>query len=486
MDSTASLSQAFRRSSNIQPSSVGMDTPQLLNERALLANMLVEVRNSDNIEARSSLNLSEQSDSTSNPPSMGDLSPLEGPYSLLNGAQNSTAVQKEDSSVQLETPHSVGTVFNEGLNSISGISHVLNAIPAATGISADTLGKAPLFTGGVALGLGSAAGSFAIYQQSKQINRLEQQKQGILNSLKAPSSMPEGDNSGSLQSKETADRQVRRLDGQIQQLRAERMMTAGVVGSSAVLGATTVGLAASGSLMAARATGTALGGLGILLSTVGAIKDGQAAITQRKVNEQLKTASEILETQASEAGELTASLKNVAEHAKTAGKSRERGKWFSMSMNILNGLTGAAGIAFKFLIVGSAAATAGTVLLAAGGALALGAACFGIYKWQQNVKLKNAANAALINTQSEPGRIKEHDKLIKTNKYYALKQFVADLQSNTSEGDKNKTINYLSTALNMLPQDAATFYNELENPDTSASATQLLANALFRGKPIVM
>jgi uncharacterized protein HemX len=417
---------------------------------------------------------------------MGNLSPSVGPPSLSNPAQKSTAVQKEDSSVQLETPHSVGTVFNEGLNTISGITHVLNALPAATGISADTLGKAPLFTGGVALGLGSAAGSFAIYQQSKQINRLEQQKQEILHSHFYPNSIPEGDNSGSLQDQETAARQIRRLDGQIQQLRTERMITAGVVGSSAALGATTVGLATSGSLMAARATGTALGALGILLSTVGAIKDGQAAITQRKVNERLESASKILETPAPEASELTESLKNVAEHAKTAGKSRERGKWFSMSMNILNGLTGAAGIAFKFLIVGSAAATAGTVLLAAGGALALGAACFGIYKWQQNVKLKNAANAALINTQSEPARSEEHNKLIKTNKYYALKQFVADLQSNTSEGQKNTILDYFQTALNLPPNDAAIFYNELKNPDTSASATQLLANALFRGKPIVM
>jgi hypothetical protein len=486
MGSTAGISQGISRPANIQPSSVGMDTPQLLNERTRLGNQLVEVRNSNDIEARAQHNLSERSASPSNSLNMGLLSSTEGPSSLLSGVPNSTAFNKEESSVQLETPHSVGTVFNEGLNTISGIGHVLNAIPAATGISADTLGKAPLFTGGVALVLGSAAGSFAIYQQSQQINRLEQQKQGVLNSLKGPGSMPEGDNAGSLQSNNTADRQIRRLDGQIQQLRTERMITAGVVGSSVVLGATTVGLAASGSLMAARATGTALGGLGILLSTVGAIKDGQAAITQRKVNEKLKSASETLEAPATEAGELTASLKNVAEHAKTAGKSRERGKWFSMSMNILNGLTGAAGIAFKFLIVGSAAATAGTVLLAAGGALALGAACFGIYKWQQNVKLKNAANAALISTQREPARSVEHNKLIETNKYYALKQFVADLQSNTSEGQKNTILGYFQTALNLSREDAATFYNELKNPDTSASATQLLANALFRGKPIVM
>jgi uncharacterized membrane protein YhiD involved in acid resistance len=155
-------------------------------------------------------------------------------------------------------------------------------------------------------------------------------------------------------------------------------------------------------------------------------------------------------------------------------------------MNVLNGLTGAAGIACKFLIVGSAAATAGTVLLAAGGALAVGAALFGVYKLHQHVKLKNAANVALINTQVQPERSIEHEGLLKNNKYYALKQFVADLQSNNSVDQKNTTLDYLSTALNMSLEEVNTFYDELKNPDTSASATQLLANALFRAKPIVM
>lgn len=483
MDSIALNSQAIRRTSSLQPSSVGTDPPHELSNGAQLRSL--SVPNSEHTLRRASSTSSANFPSTSNPKILLIVSPSEGPRSKLDG-KNSSTDQNEDRRENLATPYPVGTVISEGLTTLSGITNVLSAIPPATGTSAADLGNATMITGVTSLGLGTAAGGFAIYQQSKQINLLETQKQQILNSVKPLNSKSEEDNSDGLQPTVPAERQIRRLEDQIQQLKKERIVTAGVVGSSAVLGATTVGLMATGSLMAARNTGTALGGLGIVMSTYGAITDGHAAITQRKVNEQLNSSLKKLETQKPEAGELTASLNQVAKHAKTAGKSRERGKWFSMSMNVLNGLTGAAGIACKFLIVGSAAATAGTVLLAAGGALAVGALFFGAYKLHQHLKLKNAANVALINTQVQPERSIEHEGLLKNNKYYALKQFVADLQSNNSVDQKNTTLDYLSTALNMSLEEVNTFYDELKNPDTSASATQLLANALFRAKPIVM
>ncbi len=156
-------------------------------------------------------------------------------------------------------------------------------------------------------------------------------------------------------------------------------------------------------------------------------------------------------------------------------------------MNLLNAFTGAAGIAFKFAVAGSAAATAGTVLLAAGGAFALGALGFGLYKLFKNKQLRNAANVPLKSPPfSSEKDAKDHSTRLTNNKYYALKQFVSDLQRNTSEDQQNTTLNYFKSALSMSQQHAEAFYAELRNPDTSAAATQVLANALFRGKAIQM
>ena len=82
--------------------------------------------------------------------------------------------------------------------------------------------------------------------------------------------------------------------------------------------------------------------------------------------------------------------------------------------------------------------------------------------------------------------LEKHQVLLKKNKYYALKQFVFELQRNTSEEMRATTLGYFATALKMPAEHAAVFYAELQDPDTSASATLLLADALFRGKPIQM
>lgn len=632
MASSADLAQAIRSTMNVRPSSVSLDSPQLLNGQALLRRMSVDVRSADRIEARATQTLSQQVALPSSQLDIANLEPFTGPLSLLSHASASSTVLSQEPlqvqspqvasaagspvstgvnavlvepgeqealqvhelvqsapandveihapvvpeeagqsgfeklelpennlsarlsarlpslekllpdmaktssnqvandvpsivepppaldamahsvpelsarqsgaviegvsveqlipfNVQLETPHSLVGIIGEGVNTLSGASDALSAIPAVAGLDHTRFDAAVNSTGLVTLGLGWGLGAFALYQQTKQISLLEQHKRDIENSVQPKDAKPEevnSDLSSSDKLSEVAQRSIRRLDDQIKQVTKERYLTAGAFGSAVALGGATVGLSQSGSLIAARATGTALAGVGIVLSTAGAVIDGLAAQRQRKVNAQLESSLAELKKAAPPPGALAESLTKVAEHAKTAGKSRERGKWFSMSMNVLNGLTGVAGIAFKFLMVGSAAATAGTVLLAAGGALALGAAAFGLYKWRQNVKLRNAANAELINLQSKPDLKDKHDALLKNNKYYALKQFVFDLQHNTSETLKATTLTYLGTALNLNIQQAEAFYAELKNPDTSVAATQHLADALFRGKAIVM
>ena len=155
-------------------------------------------------------------------------------------------------------------------------------------------------------------------------------------------------------------------------------------------------------------------------------------------------------------------------------------------MNVLNGLTGVATVAFKFLVAGSAAAVAGTVLLATGGVLVGAAVAFGIYKGMQRSRLKKAAQEPLRDLTKNPEAKAEHQVLLSKNKYYALKQFVVDLQRNASDVQKSTTVAYFATALNLTHEKAEAFYAELKNPDTSTEATQILADGLFRAKPVVI
>jgi hypothetical protein len=162
----------------------------------------------------------------------------------------------------------------------------------------------------------------------------------------------------------------------------------------------------------------------------------------------------------------------------------------NLTLNALNGTASLAGFALKFVVTGVAATTAGAVLLAAGGVLAVTALAFGGYKLYKHIQLKKAAAVPLRDPSSDPLEKEAHDKLMSTNKYYALKQFVFDIQNNPPPADKEKTIKFFETVFKMTPDHARAFYAELEQkpgPENPVhQASQLLADALFRGKPILM
>jgi hypothetical protein len=471
--------------SNLNVPRPNLGTPQMPQGQALLRQMSVDVLSADDIESKSSRVLIHergQAQARSNI-SMAHVVSSMGPPSLANAGRPSKVI---------DTPHNVGEIINQGLNTLTGTTEILRAEPVVSGDLSNAVNGAAMGTGaGLAL-LSVSAGIFVFVQQSKQIKQLEQTKQQVLLNLARSENPESGD---PVPSSDRSERTIRRLDDQIKTARANRVLTGTTISASMVLGGATIGFMASGLVDAAMGTGTALGSLGVGLNIVGAVINAREIRHQSQVNQRLEAGLEGLQSASSrdhhapiERRELTDSLMQVAQHATTAGQSRKSGKWVGLALNVLNGLTGTAAIAFKFLVAGSAAATAGTVLLAAGGVMAGAALVFGIYKLVRHLKLKKEAQVPLIdvNKATSADDLEKHQVLLKKNKYYALKQFVFELQRNTSEEMRATTLGYFETALKMPAEHAAVFYAELQDPDTSASATLLLADALFRGKPIQM
>ena len=383
------------------------------------------------------------------------------------------------SDAPIQTPHSIGDVVSQGLNLLDGTTNILNATQVLTVAPSQGIATAGLVTGSSLAVLGWSAGGFAIYQQTKQINKLEEAKQKLQNQ--------NADNNASGNLSEIDQRKIKRIDNQITTAKIDRGITIGAVTSTVVIGGTTIGLAADGLPQLAMGTGVALGAVGMGLSLLKVVGDIKEIKNQSKVNERLKAGLTQLSNTAPEPSELTDSLLKVAEHANTTGKSRKAGKWGSLVMNMVNVLTGAAGIAFKFLVAGGAVATGGILFLAAGGVLTGAALVFGIYKWRQHVKLKSAVKEPLRNPELNAQEKTKHEALLKSNKYYALKQFVSDLQRNQSQTQQDATVGYFRTVFGFSdPKDAEALYDELKDPRNNDSSIPMLANALFRGKPILM
>lgn len=339
--------------------------------------------------------------------------------------------------------------------------------------------------GGGALVLGAAAGGLSWRVMSNKINRLQTQ----LTALEAKADRNEFDTE-----------LMQRLPEQIRELKKERLINASVTLGSTSFGVTEVALSFGGENVAASAVGVPLSLLSIVLGTMGAVRDGKEMLAQRKVNEGLKRGLEELKppapkdaaeppnaarasnasnAQAPERAELTESLIRVAEFAHTSGVNRKRGKLVSMLFNGANALTGAVGLGVKIAAVAGGGLALGSALMITGGVVGVAALGFAVWKYAKYRKTRQQASEPLRNPVREKV---EHNKLMQTNKYYALRFFVNQIQNQPETIDVPKTLKYFKTALRLDDAQARHLFNKLQS--NASESMQHLADALFRGKPI--
>ena len=342
--------------------------------------------------------------------------------------------------------------------------------------------------GGGALVLGAAVGVLSWGVMSDKINRLQAQ----LTALEGNAGRSEFDTE-----------LMQCLPEQIKELKKERLINAGVTLGSTAFGVTEVGLSFGGENVAAAGAGMPLSLLGIVLGTMGAVRDGKEMSAQSRVNKDLKLGLEALKppaakdaaeppnaarassasnasnAQAPERAELTDSLTRVAEFAHTSGVNRQRGKLVSMLFNMANAMTGAFGLGVKIATVAGGGLALGSALMITGGVVGAAALGFAVWKYAKYRKTKQQASEPL----RHPVRQKaEHDKLMKTNKYYALRFFVNQIQKQPEAINIPKTLAYFKTALRLDDAQAQHLFNKLQS--NAPGSMQQLADALFRGQPI--
>ncbi len=211
------------------------------------------------------------------------------PPLIVNGS-GASPVQLTRPPAQIETPYSAGGVMGEGSNAMSGVADALSTLPVATGASSAAISHAGFGMGIGSLTLGVGAGVLTAYYANRKVQRLQAERAYLQSQLNP--SAPKSDegtvaNPPSAQPPETTQRQIQRLDNQIQQLKTERAITIGVLSTTTGLGVATTVMASTGALEAARISGSTLGAVGILLSAYGAFTDVRAAKQQSNVNKQL-------------------------------------------------------------------------------------------------------------------------------------------------------------------------------------------------------
>ncbi len=433
-----------------------------------LGRMSVQLLSATTIEARSHGSAAQLAVTQSNKQGvlLGKVDSSPGPEALLNPPKQDRPFHRTDVLVEMSNGLAGASDVGRSLLNGASITHV-NPQDAALPVMGSNMAIA---------GVGILAGAMAIRHAHVKVRALEAQ----LRDLPAESERTPDENA-----------RAERLKEQIQASRSGRNMTARVVGTSITLGVAAGASAALGSAVATNVLGSLLSGMTVVLSAMGAKADAKQIAVQQAANKKLDTAFEGLQkatsTDLSDKNALRDSLENVGKHAKTAGKSRVKGKWASLTYNVLAGLSGVAALTGKILMLAGAGAgavaAASSVLMVTGGAVLVAGLAFAAYKYVRYRQDKSQAAQPLIqNPVAGSPEMAAHQKLMATNKYYAVKQLALDIQNGTD--DRSRTRAYFDTALGVKGDRADQLIHLLTSQQGHEEGIQMLSNALFRGQAV--
>ena len=433
-----------------------------------LGRMAVRLLSADTTEVRRNSSVVQHAVTQSNKQGvlLGKVVSSPGPEALLIPPKQDRPFHRTD--VLVEVSNGLAGASDVGRSLLSGASltHV-NPQDAALPVMGTNIGIA---------GVGMLAGGLAIRHAFKKVRALEAELNKIL-----------------AKSERTTDESARaeRLKEQIQAARFGRNMTTGIVGTSLGLGVAAGVSGGLGSAVVATSVGTVLSGMTVGLSVMGAMADARQIKVQQAANEKLTAGFEGLQNTTSknlsDKDALLNSLESVGKHAKTAGKSRLKGKWTSLAYNVLTGLSGVAALTTKILMLAGAGAgavaAASSVLLVSGGAVLVAGLAFAAYKYVRYRQDKSQAAQDLIqNPAAQSPEMEKHQKLMATNKYYAVKQLALDIQNGTD--DRFRTRAYFETALGLTGDQANKLIDLLISQPGHEEGIQMLSNALFRSRAV--
>ena len=433
-----------------------------------LGRMAVRLLSADTTEVRRNSSVAQHAVTQSDKQgvALGQVDSVPGPEALLIPPKQDRPFHRTDVLVEVSNGLAGASDMGRSLLSGASLTHV-NPQDAASPVMGTNMSIA---------GVGMLAGGFAIHHAFKKVSALEAELKKI-----------------PAESDRTPDQSARaeRLQEQIKASRLARNMTTGVVGVSMGLGVGAGVSAALGSAVTTTALGTVLSGMTVGLSVMGAMADARQIKVQQAANEKLTAGFEGSENTTlknlSDKDALLNSLESVGKHAKTAGKSRLKGKWTSLAYNVLTGLSGVAALTTKILMLAGAGAgavaAASSVLLVSGGAVLLAGLAFAAYKYVRYRQDKSQAAQDLIqNPAAQSPDMEKHQKLMATNKYYAVKQLALDIQNQTD--NRSRTLAYFDTALGLTGDRADKLIHLLTSNEGHEEGIQMLSNALFRGRAV--